>query len=426
MKYEIIKKEGNTVTAQMIIESEDFKAFVDKAYKKTKGKFNVPGFRKGKAPKKMIETHYGEGVFFEEAIDLALRENYGNLLDELKLDVVDRPDVDIKEIKDGAVLEISVDVKPEFDIEGYKGVEVENIVHEVTDEDVEEEIKMVLDRHSRLVDVEDGTVELSDTVNIDFKGLLDGEAFEGGSMEGHNLKIGSNSFIPGFEEGLIGKKSGEEVNIDVTFPEEYHEESLAGKPVVFEVKINSIQRKELPTLDDEFVGDISEFETVDEYKEDLKKVMIEQAENADKAALRDKIVEKVVELADFDMPNGLVESETDRMVNEFDYQLRSQGLGLSDFLKMSSSTIEDFRSEVRETAEARAKSALVLAKVAELENISCSDEELDEELSKYAKDSSMELEEFKKAVNSYALDEIRDSIEVRKVIDLLVDNAKLV
>ncbi len=283
MNYELLKKEDNKVTLGITVDAEGFKVAVKEAYLKERTRYNVPGFRKGKATKKVIETQYGEGVFYEEAVNILLNEHYPKALTELELDVVDRPDVDIKDInpETGVVLEASVDVRPEFTLENYKGIEVDKIENPVTEEAIQEELEKLQDQNGRVVTLEEGSVENKDVANINYAGFLGEEQFEGGTAEDHDLTIGSAQFIPGFEEKLIGAKVGEEVDVEITFPEEYHAEHLAGQPVVFKVKVNSISRKELPELDDEFAKDISEFDTLEAYKADLKTVMTEQAENAD-------------------------------------------------------------------------------------------------------------------------------------------------
>lgn len=426
MNYELLKKEDNKVTISMKVDADGFKAAVKDAYMKERKRFNIPGFRKGKAPKKIIESQYGEGVFYEEAINILLNEHYPKAIDELKLDVVDRPDVDIKEMnEEGVVLEAVVEVKPEITVEGYKGIEVEKIENPVTDEQVQEELERVQDQNGRVVALEEGQVQDKDVANINYAGFLGEEQFEGGTAEGHDLTIGSGQFIPGFEEALIGAKVGDEVDVNVTFPEDYQAENLAGQAVVFKVKVNSISRKELPELDDEFAKDVSEFDTLEEYKADLKRIMTEQAENADKAAQRDKVIEAVAELVEVEIPNGMIDSEVDHMLRDFDMQLQYQGLNLDKYFELTGSKVEDLKGQMTEDAKVRVKTNLVIEKVTELENIEASEEDLNEEFEKYAEAQGRDIEEIKKMFEVDNFEYIKNTIAVRKTIDFLVDNATL-
>lgn len=427
MNYELLKKEDNKVTISMKVDKDGFNKAVKDAYMKERKRFNIPGFRKGKAPKKIIESQYGEGVFYEEAINILLGEHYPKAIDELKLDVVDRPDVDIKEIspETGVELEAIVDVKPEFTLENYKGIEVEKIENTVTDEQVQEELEKIQDQNGRMLTIEEGTVENNDVANIDYSGFLGEEQFEGGTAEGHDLTIGSGQFIPGFEEELIGAAVGSEIDVNVTFPEEYHAEHLAGQPVVFKVKVNSISRKELPELDDEFAKDVSEFDTLEEYKADLKKTMVEQAENADKAAQRDKVIEAVAELVDFDIPQGMINTETDHMLRDFQMQLQYQGLQLDKYFEITGSSVEDLRGQMADDALTRVKTNLVLEKVKELESIEANEEDLNAEFEKYAEAQKQDVESIKKMFEADNFEYIKNTIAVRKTVDFLVDNATL-
>lgn len=427
MNYELLKKEDNKVTISMKVDTDGFKAAVKDAYLKERSKFNMPGFRKGKAPKKIIETQYGEGVFYEEAINILLNAHYPKAVDELKLDVVDRPDVDIKEIDDanGVIIEATVEVKPEISVEGYKGIEVEKVENPVTDEQVQEELAKVQDQNGRVVTLEEGEVQDKDVANINYAGFLGEEQFEGGTADGHDLTIGSGQFIPGFEEALLGAKVGDDVEVNVTFPEDYQAEHLAGQAVVFKVKVNSISRKELPELDDEFAKDVSEFDTLEDYKTDLKKVMVEQAENADKSAQRDKIIEAVAGLVEVEIPNGMVETEVDQMLRDFDMQLQYQGLNLDKYFELTGSKAEDLRGQMAEDAKMRVKTNLVVEKVTELEKIEASEEDLNEEFEKYAEAQGREIDEIKKMFEVDNYEYIKNTIAVRKTIDFLVDNAKL-
>jgi len=400
---------------------------VKDAYMNERKRFNIPGFRKGKAPKSIIEKQYGVGVFYEEAVNLLLNEHYPKAIDELNIDVVDRPDVDIKEInpETGVVLEAIVDVKPEITLDNYKGIEVEKIENPVTDEQVQEELERIQDQNGRVTTLEEGKVEEKDIANINYAGFLGEEQFEGGTADGHDLTIGAGQFIPGFEEALIGAEVGADVDVNVTFPEEYHAEHLAGQPVVFKVKVNSIQRKELPALDDEFASDVSEFDTLEEYKADLKRIMVEQAENADKAAQRDKVIEAVSELVDVEIPQGMINAETDQMLRDFQMQLQYQGLQLDKYFEITGSTEADLRGQMSADALTRVKTNLVIEKVKELEAIEATEEELNEEFEKYAEMQKSDVESIKKMFEADNFEYIKNTIAIRKTVDFLVDNAKL-
>ncbi|MBN2797219.1 MAG: trigger factor [Clostridia bacterium] len=426
MNYELLKKENNKVTLSMTVGAEGFKEAVKSAYMKERGRFNIPGFRKGKAPKSIIEKQYGEGVFYEEAINILLNEHYPKAIDELNLEVVDRPDVDIKSMDEtGVVLEATVDVKPEITVENYKGIEVEKIENTVSDEAVEEELKRIQDQNGRMITLEEGEVQDKDVANINYAGFLGEDQFEGGTDEGHDLTIGSGQFIPGFEEQLVGAKVGEEVEVNVTFPEEYHAEHLAGQPVVFKVKVNSIGRKELPELDDEFAKDVSEFDTLEEYKADLKRIMVEQTENADKAAIRDRVIEAVTNLVDVEIPEGMVQHEVDHMLRDFDMQLQYQGLQLSQYYQLTNTKEADLRQQMAEDAKVRVKTNLVLDQIIAQENIEATEEDLNAEFEKYAEAQKTDAETIKKMFEQDNFEYIKNTIAVRKVVDFLVDNATL-
>ena len=427
MNYELLKKENNKVTIGMTVGAEDFNKAVKDAYMNERKKFNISGFRKGKAPKNIIEKQYGIGVFYEEAVNLLLNSHYPKAIEELNLDVVDRPDVDIKDInpESGVVLEATVEVKPEITLANYKGIEVDKIENLVTDEQVQEELEKVQDQNGRVVTVEEGTVADKDVANINYAGFLGEEQFEGGTAEGHELTIGSGQFIPGFEEELIGAEVGSDVEVNITFPEEYHAENLAGQPVVFKVKVNSISRKELPALDDEFATDVSEFDTFAEYKADLKKTMVEQAANADKSALRDKVIEAVSELVEVEIPQGMITSETDQMMRDFGMQLQYQGLQLDKYYEITGSTEADLRGQMATDAVTRVKTNLVIEKVKEVEAIEATEDELNAEFVKYAEMQKSDVESIKKMFEADNFEYIKNTIAIRKTVDFLVDNAKL-
>ena len=427
MKAELIKKEGNKVTFNLTVDNDKFEAAVNKAYNKNKGKFNVQGFRKGKAPRKLIEAQYGKEVFYNDTIDLILPEVYPQALDTLNIDPIDRPALDVQEISkdNGLVMLIEVEVKPEFELGNYKGIEISKVENTVTDEDVEARLQEMVNRNARLVSVEDRTIENGDTAVIDFEGFENGVAFEGGKGENHNLVIGSNSFIPGFEDQLVGKKAGEEVEVNVTFPEQYHAENLAGKPAVFKVKINDVKVKEVPALDDEFAKDTTEFETLAELRADVKVKAEEEAKNRADAEMRNTLVEKVAENTEVEVPNAMVETQIDNMIMELNYQLQYQGLNLQQLLQMTGRSIEELRNERREDAARLVKSSLVLEAIAKAEGIEVSEEELTEELEKMASMYRMEVEQLKSSLRETDLEDIKGQSKIRKTIDLLLENAKL-
>ena len=332
MKVELIKTEGNQVSFKLTVDNDKFEAAITKAYNKNKGKYNVPGFRKGKAPRKVIETHYGKGVFYSDAIDIVFPEVYPAAIDELNIDPIDMPSIDVEEISkdNGLVMLVDVEVKPSFELGQYKGVEVEKVEETVNDELINARLEEMREKNSRLVSV-DREIANGDTANIDFEGF-DGEvAFEGGKGEKYDLVIGSGSFIPGFEEQLVGKKAGEEVEVNVTFPEEYHAAELAGKPVVFKVKVNDVKVKELPELNDEFAADTTEFNTLEELRADVVAKAEEEAKATAQNLLRNKVIEAVVANTEVEVPEVMVKHEIENQMNELAYQLQYQGFGMEQF-----------------------------------------------------------------------------------------------
>ena len=382
MKAELVKKEGNKVTLKITVDNNKFEEAVNKAYNKTKGKYNIPGFRKGKAPKVVIETQYGKGVFYNDAIDMLFPEVYPEAIKELNIDPIDRPDLDIEEISkdNGLVMVVNVEVKPEFELGAYKGIEISKVDNTVSEEDVETRLNEMVNRNARLTSVEGKTLENGDTAVIDFEGFENGVAFEGGKGENYNLVIGSNTFIPGFEDQLVGKKAGEEVEVNVTFPETYHAENLAGKPVVFNVKVNDVMVKEVPALDDEFAKDTTEFETLAELRADVKTKLEEQAKNAADAEMRNALVEKVSANTEVEVPEAMVQHQIDNMLMELNYQLQYQGLNLQQLLEMTGRGLEELREERRADAERLVKSSLILEAIAEKENVEANDADIDAEL----------------------------------------------
>lgn len=427
MKSVIEKKEGNKVSFNIGIEWDEFEKGLQKAYLQNRGKFNIPGFRKGKTPRKIIEMNYGEEVFYDDAINFVLPEKYDMAIEELKIEPVDRPEVDIEEIEKGKdiVVKIDVDVKPEVKLGDYKNIELEKKDYSVTDEMVETELNGLRESNARLVDANDREIQEGDLVTIDFVGTKDGEEFEGGSAEGHKLEIGSKSFIPGFEEGLIGHKKEEVVDVDVKFPEEYHEESLAGKDAKFKVTIHDIKKKELPELDDELAKDISEFDTLEELKGDIKEKISEELVKQERAEKENSILEKLMEISEVDIPEGMIETQIDEEVRQFDFRLRNQGLELEKYIELTGSNIDDLREQLKPTAKQRVNVDLILEALVEAEKIEVNEEEIDKELEKLAKQYSAEdTEGFVKDMKRGDLEFLKKGIANSKAMELLLENAK--
>ena len=427
MKAELVKKEGNKVTLKITVDNNKFEEAVNKAYNKTKGKYDIPGFRKGKAPKVVIETQYGKGVFYNDAIDMLFPEIYPQAIKELNIDPIDRPDLDIEEISkdNGLVMVVNVEVKPEFELGAYKGIEISKVDNTVSEEEVELSLNEMVNKNARLISVEGKALENGDTAVIDFEGFENGVAFEGGKGENYDLVIGSNTFIPGFEDQLVGKKAGEEVEVNVTFPETYHAENLAGKPVVFNVKVNDVKVKEVPALDDEFAKDTTEFETLAELRADVKAKLEEQAKNAADAEMRNALVEKVSANTEVEVPEAMIQHQIDNMLMELNYQLQYQGLNLQQLLEMTGRGVEELREERRADAERLVKSSLILEAIAEKENVEVNEADVDAELEKMAAMYNMEVEKIKSSLRETDIEDIKGQIKIRKTIDLLVENATI-
>ncbi|HCQ5966611.1 TPA: trigger factor [Clostridioides difficile] len=427
MKAELIKKEGNKVTLKITVDNNKFEAAVNKAYNKSRNKYNIPGFRKGKAPRIVIETQYGKGIFYNDAIEILFPEVYPEAIKELDIDPIDNPDLDIEEISkdNGLVMVLNVEVKPEFELGNYKGIEIAKVENTVSDENVDAKLQEMVEKNARLVSVEDKALEDGDTAIIDFEGFENGVAFDGGKGENYNLVIGSNTFIPGFEEQLVGKKAGEEVEVNVTFPEEYHSQDLAGKPVLFNVKINDVKVKELSALDDEFAKDTSEFDSLDELKADVRAKLEEEAKNRADAETRNSVVEKVAENTEIEIPEVMIQHQIDNMLNELNYQLQYQGFGLQQLLEMTGRTMEELREERKEDAKKLVKSSLVLEAITKAEGIEATEEEFKAELEKMASAYNMEVEKIEASLRDADKEDIKGQIKIRKTIDLLVDNATI-
>ena len=418
MSSTILKKENHEVTLKIEVSAEDFEKFVQKAYNKMKGRFTIPGFRKGKAPRKLIELQYGETVFYDEAINDICPIEYDKAVSEHNLDPVDRPSIDITDIGQGKnlIFTATVTVTPEVALGEYKGIEVEKKEYNVKDEDVEKELEALRDRNARLVSV-DRPVKIGDTVIIDYSGFVGDQQFEGGTAEKQTLVIGSSQFIPGFEEQLIGVRQGETKEVHTTFPTEYHAENLAGKEAVFKVTVHEIKEKELPELDDEFAKDVSDKDTLEELKADIRAKQETAAKNKEERELKDAVLEKVVSNVQVDIPEVMVEHQIDEMLNDFNYQLQFQGLNLDTYLQYTNTKIDDLKNQMKDDAYNRVKTRLILEAIGNLEDIEVSDEDMDLELGKYVSQYKTDMEKFKKSLKPQDFDQIRAGIKVRKTVD---------
>lgn len=423
MNSKLEKIEKNTATLEIEVSEEQFEKGIQKAYKKNVGRFNIPGFRKGKAPRVIIERYYGEGVFYEDAINEVCPEAYQAAVDQHKLHPVDRPEIDIVQLEKGKpfIFKAIVTVKPEVVLGDYKGIRVEKKEYPVTDEDVDKELENMRNANARMVAVEGRPAKKDDMVIIDYKGFVGEEQFEGGTAENQPLVLGSGHFIEGFEDQLIGAKAGDSVEVKVTFPEDYHAEHLAGKEAVFKVDVKEIKEKELPDLDDEFAKDVSEFETLEDLKKDIRKKLEERAAHRAKHETEDEVIKKVTELSEIDIPEVMIEKQIDSMVRDFEMQLMYQGLKLEGYLEHYKKSMEEFRDGLRSEATERVRTQLTLEKVSQVEGITASEEELDKELEEMAKRYKMEdIEKFKESMGEDELNYIRESIIIRKTVDLLV------
>jgi len=420
------KKENNTVDFTITVSKETFGAAVDEAFKKNVKKISVPGFRKGKAPRKLIEKTYGEGIFFDEAVDSVLPAAYNDAVKELNLEPVDTPKIDIKEIgKDkDLVVSASVTVKPEVKLGEYKGLKLDDIVHTVSDDDVDAELSKRQEKGARQVTVEDRAVQEKDTATIDFEGLIDGTAFAGGKGENFELVIGSGQFIPGFEEQIIGKSIGDEFDVNVTFPEDYHSEELKGKAAVFKTKVNAISYKELPELDDEFAKDVSEFDTLAELKEDIKKKLQESADARTKQEKENAAVDKVVENMTVDVPECMVNTRIESTIRENNARMAQQGISFEQYLGYMGTTLDQFKEQIKPNAELQVKGTLALEQIAKEENIEVSEADLEEQLKKMAEAYSMELEKVKEFMREEDLENIKADLKISKALDFIVENTK--
>ena len=425
LKNETIEK--NSVKLTIEIDKEAFDAAIQKAYKKNVKHIAIPGFRKGKAPKNIIEKYYGVGVFYEDAVNFVCPEAYEFAVKEAGIDPVDRPEIDIETIGEGEnlVITATVTVKPEVELGEYKGISADKKNYKTKVADVDAEIKAAQEKNARMINVEDRAVKKGDFTVIDFEGFADGVAFAGGKGTDHNLEIGSGQFIPGFEDQLVGAKIGEEVEVNVTFPEEYHAEELKGKPAMFKVTVKSIQEKELPELNDDFAKDVSEFDTYDEYKADVK-AKLDKA-NADKTAaeFEGNVIKVVTDNATVDIPDCMIDAKIEDMIRDFGYRLSSQGLSLEQYMQFTGSTVDTFKEQFKEQASEQVKTSLVLEKIAKLENIEVTDDDVENEFKNMAEMYGMEIDKLKEFVKDGEKENLKEELKIKKAVDLIVGAAKV-
>ena len=428
MSVQVENLEKNTAKLTIEVPAEKFEEAVQHSYNKNKGKFNIPGFRKGKAPFNMIKKMYGVGVFYEDAVDEVIDASYPDAAKESGLEIVSRPSISIEEIEEGKafVYTAVVAVKPEVTLGEYKGVEVQKTKSEVTEEDIETEIKRAREKNSRLITVEDRGIEDGDQVTIDFDGSVDGKRFEGGKAEDYPLTIGSHTFIDNFEEQLISKTTGEECEVNVTFPAEYHVEELKNKPAVFKVKVKEIQRKELPEANDDFASEVSDFDTMEEYKKDLTEKLQAEKIEAAKTADEDKVVAKVIENATMEIPDQMVEEQVNGMVNDYARRLESQGISFKQYVEITGMTAEKIGEQMKPQAIKRIQTRLVLEAVVKAENIQADDAAVEEQFDKMAEDFKMDKEQIKGMFGEEQMAQLKEDLAVQKAIDFLVAEAKFV
>ena len=425
MSLQVEKLEKNMAKLTIEVSADDFEKALQSAYKKQKNKINLPGFRKGKVPRQMIEKMYGSEIFYDDAINELMPKAYAEAYDECELDIVSRPEVDVVQIEKGKpfIFTAEVAVKPEVTLGEYKGLEVDKISTRVTQKEVEEKLKEEAEKNARTVTVEDRAVQDGDEVIMDFEGFVDGETFEGGKGENYPLTIGSGSFIPGFEEQLVGAEAEKEVEVKVTFPEDYHAEELKGKDAVFKCTVHEIKMKELPEIDDEFAAEVSEFDTLDEYKADLKAKIKEQKEAEGKRKQEDQAVEKAVENASFEIPEAMITTNISQMTDDFARRMRSQGLTMEQYFQFTGMTAEKMEEEMRPQAIKRIETRIVLEAIAKAENIEISDEKMDEEISKMAESYKMEADKLKEFMGDAEKKQMKEDMAVQEAVTFLVEHA---
>ena len=426
MSLQVEKMEKNMAKLTIEVAAEDLEKAMQNAYQKAKGRISIPGFRKGKAPRKMIEQMYGKGVFLEDAVNALIPEHYSKALAECEFEIVSQPTIDITQAEPGKAFIFTAEVatKPEVTLGDYKGVEVPKTEITVTDEDVDAEIKKEQEKNSRTINVEDRGAQLQDVVTIDFEGSVDGVPFDGGQATEYPLTLGSNTFIPGFEDQLVGAKVGDDVDVKVTFPEEYQAKELAGKEAIFKCAVKKIEAKELPELDDDFAKDVSEFDTLAEYKEHIKTNLVERKENEAKRAKEDAAVDKAIENAQMDIPEAMLQTQCRQMLDDFSRRMQSQGLSMDQYFQLTGMTAEKMMEDMKPQALKRIQTRLVLEKVAEVENIQPTEEEVNEEISKMAEAYKMEADKLKELLGERELEQMKKDMAVQKAVTVIADAAK--
>ena len=426
MSVQVENLEHNMAKLTIEVSAEELEKALDSAYNKQKKSISIPGFRKGKVPRAMIETMYGAGVFYEDAANELMQKSYPEAIDESGVDIVSRPSVEVVQIEKGKpfIYTAEVAVRPEVELGKYKGVTVTKIDTSVSDDEVAEALEQERNKNARDVSVTDRAIQEGDTAVIDFEGFVDGVAFEGGKGENHPLEIGSHSFIDTFEDQLVGKNAGDEVEVNVTFPEQYQAAELAGKPAMFKVKINEVKAKELPELDDEFAQDVSEFDTLAEYKEDLKKQLVEKKEVEAKKTKEDEAIQKIIDKSKMDIPEAMIETQCESMVEEFAQRIAQSGLSMEQYLQFSGMTVDQLKEQVRPEATTRIQSSLVLEQIAKEENIEISDEEVDAEVEKMAAAYGMEADKLKEYMGEAEKKSMKSDLAITKAVELIMENVK--
>ena len=426
MSLQVEKLEKNMAKLTIEVPAEELEKAMQNAYLRAKNRITIPGFRKGKAPRKMIEQMYGKGIFLEDAANALIPEQYSKALEECDLEIVSQPEIDVTQIEPGKafIFTAEVAVKPEVTLGEYKGLEVPKSETEVTDEEIEAELKKEQEKNSRTITVEERGAENGDIATIDFEGFVDGTAFEGGKGTDYPLTLGSGSFIPGFEDQLVGAKAGDHVEVNVTFPEEYQSKDLAGKAAVFQCDVKKVETKELPELDDDFAQDVSEFDTLAEYKEDIKKNLTERKEREARTAKENAAVDKAIENAQMEIPDAMIETQISQMLDDFSRRMQSQGLTMEQYMQFTGMTADKMREEMKPQALKRIQTRLVLEKIAETENIQPSEEEVNEEIGKMAEMYKMEADKLKELLGDRELEQMKKDMAVQKAVTLVADEAK--
>ncbi|HIY01968.1 MAG TPA: trigger factor [Candidatus Blautia faecipullorum] len=426
MSLQVEKLEKNMAKLTIEVPAEDLDKAMQNAYLKAKNRITIPGFRKGKAPRKMIEQMYGKGVFLEDAANALIPEHYSKALEECDLEIVSQPEIDVTQAEPGKafIFTAEVAVKPEVTLGEYRGLEVPKTETEVTEEEIAAELKKEQEKNSRTITVEDRGAENGDIATIDFEGFVDGTAFEGGKGTDYPLTLGSGSFIPGFEDQLVGAKAGDHVEVNVTFPEEYQAAELAGKAAVFQCDVKKVETKELPELDDDFAQDVSEFDTLAEYKEDIKKNLLEKKEKEARTAKENAAVDKVIENAQMEIPEAMINTQISQMLDDFSRRMQAQGLTMEQYFQFTGMTADKMREEMKPQALKRIQTRLVLEKIAETENIQPSEEEVNEEIGKMAEMYKMEADKLKELLGDRELEQMKKDMAVQKAVTLVADEAK--